>query len=530
MRRAKIVLLLVGIALAACAEDAPPRVRTDVGVVEGVGAYRGVQAFLGIPYAEPPTGTGRWRPPVPVAAWSGVRDAKAFSLQCPQIPDPIESASLLPQGEDCLTLNVFTPSADAGRRAVMVFVHGGAWVSGGSGDPWYDGAAIARRGDVVVVTLNYRLGSLGFSDLSAIGGPQYAASGVAGLLDQVEALRWVQRNVARFGGDPANVTLFGHSAGGMSVSALLSSTVADGLFQRAIVMSGAANLFRSPTVARGITDEWMAQAGVTDLAGLQALSVDALMAAQEAVLAQAVARDLVYSPVLDGTVLSANPLADIAAGSAAGIPVLLGWTNTETRYWLLYNEAFMYVQPDFLFDLFPWLGDAVAARRATLVAGYETRRGALEDWEVTMRIATDAFFRVPTIRLADALAPHGPVHAYRFRWQTPVDGYLYQSPHAVELPFVFGTIDAATDFVGEDAPTSMRDDTMDAFVAFAKTGDPGHRGLPSWLAYDPSTRATMDLDLTSSVVLDPDAADRAEWDGIPFDSVTPAVDPLRGFE
>ena len=475
MKAPRPLRLLACTALVAACSDAAPAaapwtVHVDTGDVRATPGADGSVAFLGIPYAAPPVGALRWAAPAPAAPWSSPRDVSTFGPSCAQVVDPEESTSTGPQSEDCLSLNVWAPATGTAttRRPVMVFVHGGGWTNGGTRDPWYDGAALSRRG-VVVVSMNYRLGVFGFLDLSdpAVGGTSYAASGSVGLQDQVAAMRWVQRNIASFGGDPGNVTVFGHSAGAMSVTAMLASPDARGLFHKAIVQSGAGNLLRSPEVARRITQRVLMAAGVTSVDALRALPTDAVLAAERTVLDGIFLENLTFAPTIDGTFVREAPLAVIARGDGAHVPLLTG------------------------------------------------------------TVATDVFFRVPQIRLAEAhVAGGATAYMYQFAWPTPVAGGALQSPHGVEVPFVFASTAAAHDFVGEAPPASLTTTMQDVWVGFARTGAPPGPGGAAWAAYTPTTRSTFVLNVESRPVDDPAGDDRRAWDGVAFDSRSPAVDPL----
>ena len=314
-------------------------VETTSGPVRGTREHN-VCVFRGIPYARPPVNTLRFRPPEPPACWTEPRNATRAGPAAPQNPDPLDyiyGEVLAPGDEDCLTLNVWTPAADAARCPVMVCIHGGAFLIGSGRWPWYDGKELVRRGDVVLVTINYRLGVLGFLDLSELGGAEYATSGNHGLLDQVAALRWVRDNIDRFGGDSGNVTVFGESAGGISISCLMAMPAARGLFRRAIVMSGGANFVRFPGTSRTVAGAFRQTAGVRDVDGLRTLPTKALLKAQKRYLRRnEFGGDLVFGPVVDGSVLPAPPLHAIQAGCASDVALLTGTTRDEARLWSLY--------------------------------------------------------------------------------------------------------------------------------------------------------------------------------------------------
>ena len=522
-------VLLVGLVatalVAGCDDAAAPVATTTGGRYEGT-SQDGVLAFLGIRYAQAPVGELRWKPPVPVTLAEGLMQAKAFAAQPPQLPDVEEGASTLPQDEDCLYANVWTPSMH-GKRPVLVFLHGGGWVNGGTADPWYYGAHLADRGDMVVVTLDYRLGPLGFLDLSAVGGADYASSGNLGVLDMIAALRWVQENVAAFGGDPDDVTLMGQSAGSMSVALLMALPEARGLFHRAIAESGALNLIHTQATARATTQQFMQYAGVTDLAGLRALTVDQIMAAEAQLEASTSFSDLLFGPVLDGTLVKEPPLQAIARGDAADIPLLTGTTLDETKYWYFYFDWLKDVGPRAALPFLPFITSLFTpAEQETLIAGYEARYPSATPGDITMKLATDALFRQGQIRFAEAQAAHQPnTYMYLFAWQTPILDGLYGAPHAVELPFLFRTFGqpSVDDFVGTTPPLALSDAMEEAWFSFIRTGVPRSAHLPTWPAYDSTSRSTMVFDTASAVEADPYGAERQAWSAFPFDSVVPSL-------
>jgi len=395
-------------------------VDTTTGKVRGIDKRRVLQ-FRGIPYAT----AERFRPPQPVEPWTGVRDATDFGLICPQNPSPTEAmlgGQDRPAGEDCLVLNVYTPAADDAARPVMVWIHGGAFVSGSGSIVWYDGSQLARR-DVVVVTINYRLGALGFLHLGHLDGA-FAGSGANGIRDQVAALRWVRGNIAAFGGDPGNVTIFGESAGAMSVGTLLGTPEAAGLFHRAIAQSGAAHNVHAPETAEWVTSRLLAALGLTaqGFDALLEIPVEDLLRAQaevEAEVQKGPASDdgprpggLPFQPVVDGTVLPRPPLEAVAAGSAAGVPLVTGTTADE---WNLFHLQQRLAGP---------LTEERARRRIARVVGQDRAADVVDAYRravpeadpdgVVCAFMTDLVFRQPAIRLAEAQSAHAPVSMYRF--------------------------------------------------------------------------------------------------------------------
>src|SRR5215469_11864492 len=479
-------------------------VETRYGTVEGL-ERGGVGQFRGIPFAAPPTGRRRWRPPAPPEPWPGVRDATRFSPIAPQPPNRISIISRpesLPQDEDCLTLNVFTPGPGSGARPVMVWIHGGGFTAGSGRNPWYDGTSFARDG-VVVVTINYRLGALGFLHLEELPG-----SGNCGLLDQVAALRWVQENIAAFGGDPANVTVFGESAGGMSVGALLGMPAAAGLFHRAIPQSGAASSVQAAVEAGDVADRVLARLGGLD--ALLAAPADRVLQAQAEVTEELGPRRLGFRPVVDGGYLPRPPLEAVRAGSAAPVALLTGTNRDEMTLFLAATPDFRQAGEDVVVRR---LERALPGRGRSLYDEYRSVLGAsAAPADVWVAVETDRVFRVPAIRLAEAMAGHGGDRwMYLFTWESPaMDGAL-RACHALEIPFVWDSlaVRGTEAFAGGGpAAEALAKEMHAAWVAFARTGDPG------WDRYDPTRRATRVFGPGTGVEDDPLGALRRLWEGV----------------
>jgi para-nitrobenzyl esterase len=477
------------------------------------------QRFRGIPFAAPPVGALRFAGPAPVEPWAGVRDALAYADSAHQPKSALPGMAVGPQSEDCLYLNVFTPAADAARRPVMVWIHGGGFTTGGACQDLYAGGPLTERGDVVLVTINYRLGLLGYLDLPELEG----SSPNAGQLDQIAALEWVRDNIERFGGDPGNVTIFGESAGGMAVSTLLAMPAARGLFHKAIAQSGAASACLDRESAARVADAWLARLDLTrgDVARLREIAPGDLIAAQVAA-AEDFRQSRIFlasAPVIDGETLPRSPLAAVRDGEARDIPFVTGTTRDEWR---------LFEMPSLMKDL----DRARIERRlgrllpkgtdvAALFDAYVDARGAdPEDAEdvkaVYSAIQTDRTFRIPAIRMAEAQAAHQPATwMYLFAWPSPARRGELGACHAIELPFVFGTLDApGMDRFSGAGPEAERlaERTMDAWLAFARHGRPGHAGLPEWDTYDTARRATLWLDRESSLVDGPMDAERAAWE------------------
>lgn len=488
---------------------------TPLGEVKGV-ELDGCERYAGIRYAKAPVGARRFMPPVPVDAWEGVYDATTFGPSAPQMPPFPGSVGVqrdLVTDEDCLYLNVYTPKADGGARPVMVWIHGGAYTLG-SGDI-YDGSSFARNGDVVVVTLNYRLGVLGFMALDHLD-PGLAGSGNNGIRDQIEALRWVRANITAFGGDPGNVTIFGESAGGGSVAALLSAPDADGLYHKAIVESGALNFGLAASMHRYADEVVQAIGAVADpIAALRGATVEQLIDAQMSVglidrLGSGPDHPIDGTghgphPHVDGVVIPQSPLDTIRSKGARNVPLIIGSNLDEgTLFGLLLPQS---VDPAAVVHA---IGPSAPDPQAVVDAVVAQALGR----PLLVDLMTDAVFRIPSLRAADAQAEAGvPVWVYLFTWPTPVFGGVLGATHALELPFVW---DMLTDtnwqfLVGADAPTELAGAMRDAWINFARTGDPNGGDLPAWPTYDTATRPTFEFGEELRVVDDPGRVLRQAW-------------------
>ena len=495
-----------------------PVVEIASGRLEG-NALDGYQSYLGLPYAAPPVGALRFRSPEPVDPWTGLRPAHDFGPVAPQLASALENIlGARPTVSDeagCLTLNVWTPQADGGRRPVMVWIHGGAFVTGSGSTPWYDGARFATEHDVVVVTVNYRLGVLGFTFLGELIGADYQGSGSVGIQDQAAALRWVRDNIGVFGGDPGNVTIFGESAGGMSVGTLLALPEAAGLFHKAVPQSGATSHTLGPEAATGIAMALLDAVGLerAEAARLQDVPIESLMEAQGKLALAYAQQGMTFQPVVDGQVLDRRPLDAVAAGSAAGVPILVGTNRDEWNLFAALNprqasmdEAGLLKAASALF------GDSASDAITTYRAG----RPSFSPGDLLSAMTTDSVFRVPAIRLAEAQQKAGgSVWMYLFEWATPAMGGRFGSCHALEIPFVFDNLQqpGASLFVGETPPVELAR-TMNAIWAhFARTGSPEGPVAP-WPAYEPGPRSTLVLGETIAVVEDPQGEERALWEGV----------------
>lgn len=490
-----------------------PLVEIGSGQVEGEPS-RGVLRFKGIPYAAPPVGERRFAPPAPAEPWTGVLRATGRPPTAPQPMGTMEAlagaANLPPQSEaDCLTLNVWTESLD-GSRPVMVWIHGGAFVSGTGTTPWYDGVNLARRG-VVVVTINYRLGAFGFLHLEPLGGERFAGAANAGLLDQALALRWVAENIAAFGGDPSQVTIFGESAGGMSVATQLALPASDGLFRSAIPQSGAASHVHSAERGEQLAVEVLAAVGLEPSEAKKVLDVptEALVAATQQLSARSrIDNGLPFCPTVDGTTLPVHPVDAVRDGAAAGIDVLTGWNADEMRLFAALDPRIGSADDHRLRSIAARLFDAP---EVAVTAYREAAGSGATPAQVLEAMLTDSVFRIPALRLLEAQGPHADTYAYEFRYRSPGFG----AAHAVEIPFAFDNLDApGAAFFAGDPTESMRalsTSMADAWVSFATTGSPG----ADWPQYDPDERRTrildVDLDAGAGIESDPGAATRQLW-------------------
>ena len=491
------------------------------GVIEG-----GIVRFRGIPFAAAPVGERRFRPPEPVEPWSGVRPATRPGARSWQASGGITAMlgdTSEAMDEDCLFLDVTTPGCDDSRRPVMVWIHGGGFTSGSGSTPWYDGASLSERGDVVVVTINYRLGALGFLWLGDLD-PRYASSGVNGLLDQAAALRWVRENIAAFGGDPQNVTIFGESAGAMSVVTHLALPTSAGLFRRAIAQSGAGGNVLDPAIAAGVTDRLRTELGVETLEELLAMPAGTITEAAGRVersyfedpspLAgpSGIALAMAFQPVVDGVWLPHAPLTAIAAGASSEVELLTGTNLDEWNLFRLMSPGGL-DHPQLLTRLERLFGDGHRVHDT-----YVESLGECTPDDLWSAVLTDATFRMPMIELLDArhAGASAPSWEYLFTWPTPAFGGVAGSCHALEIPFVFGVLEnhGAELFLGgavDSRLLALSAAMQDAWISFARHGDPGHEGIPAWPASDPEHRTALRFDLEREVLHDPHGNRRRLW-------------------
>jgi para-nitrobenzyl esterase len=495
-----------------------PVVETTNGKLRGVHG-NGVATFKGVRYGETTGGANRFLPPVPVVPRAGIVDADGFGASAPQVVaalHPLDAwyGALQPINEDCLFLNVFTPAVGRGHRPVMVWLHGGGWTSCSGTAPGFDGTNLARAGDVVVVTINHRLNVFGYLNLGN-GDARFADAGAAGVLDMVAALRWVRANIALFGGDPGNVTIFGQSGGAAKVTAMMALPAARGLFHKAIAQSCSGGLRLDGAEESARQARALAAALQVEVSGaaLQEVPMDRLIVAATAVADP-------FRPVLDGRNFPHDPYDPAAPATATDVPLMTGNAATEATLFLANAGMgnFRLDEADVETRIARFLG-VDATRTKHVIEAYRTAHRGVTPSQVLAAVATDYMYRRNTTRIAtlQAAQANAPVYAYVFDWKTPVAGGVLQSPHTLEVPFAFGTTEAAIDLVGSGpaVPRLVRQ-TMARWVSFARTGVPSAPGGVKWPAYDATQRFTMMLDVESHVASNPGGEARQMLDDLPY--------------
>jgi para-nitrobenzyl esterase len=492
-----------------------PVVQTKAGRAQGL-VEDGILAFKGIRYGKAPIGKLRFLPPEPAEPWTGTYDATDFGAPAMQLANSVTldapndealrmhrvfttPSEMKIMNEDCLFLNVWTPGADAKKRPVMLWIHGGGFAYGSGAQPIYQCDGLARFGDVVTVSVNHRLNVFGYLYLGDLMGSAYASSGTVGMQDLVLALEWIKDNIAAFGGDPDNVMIMGQSGGGQKVCILLSMDSAKGLFHKASIESGANPLVGRKDKANDQAKKLLAELNIApgDIAALQALPAETLLAAAQKI-------DMgpgSGGPILDGIAITRDPFFPDAPDVSADVPVLVGWCKDE---WTIFTAGQ------------PWFGRMTEADleehvKASgdpgqkLLAAY---RKAYPDYSPTYLWVQMISARVMqgTEFVAERKAAKGraPVYVWLMTWETPVDNGIFKTPHTMEIPFALCSYEKVRTFVGPGpGPKRMADQIAGAWVAFARTGNPDHPGIPHWPAFNATERPVMEFNLQSRVVNDP---------------------------
>ena len=510
---------LAGALLPRSSRAAEPVVETSNGKIRGT-TSQGVHVFKGVRYGASTAGENRFRPTPPVTKWSGIQDATSWGASAPQQAETqtpfyawytkIESMS-----EDCLFVNVFTRGMNDGqRRPVMVWLHGGSWVSCAGTAPGFDGTNLARAQDVVVVTVNHRLNVFGYVQFDDKD-PRFADSGNGGMLDLLAALAWVRDNAEAFGGDPTNVTIFGQSGGAAKVIALMGMPAAKGLFHKAIVESCSGGMrIESPEEAARQSHALASILGMETLNGaaLQTMPMTKILAALTTISDP-------FRPVVDGRTFHQDPFFPAAPTFSSQIPLLIGNANTETSYYLRVDPAnFSLAWPDVQRRLKRFLR-VDDSRVEELLAAYRTSYPTYNPYETLMMLTTDDLFKRNTLKVAALQAANAkaPVYAFVFARETPIENGNIHAPHTSEVPFIFGTTEAAEAQCGTGSDLQPMTERMQAcWASFARHGDPNNPTIPHWVPFSDGDRQTMVLNMDSRLTSDPGGTARASLNDLPY--------------
>ena len=488
-------------------------VQTRQGKLRGI-VKDGVCEWRGVRYAKAPIGDLRFHSPQPPDKWDGIKNAAEFGSIAPQMKRALGEKQS--QNEDCLFLNVWSPAADEKKRPVMFWIHGGGFMAGSGSSDLYDGSQFAKNGDVVIVSINYRLGALGFLYFKDMPNNNFESN--LGIKDQIAALQWVKENIAAFGGDPNAVTIFGESAGAVSVLTLMGTPAAKGLFTIAISESGAPDMLWRPKMATDVTTRFLKVLGITpdNLSKLKTIPADSLNSAMEKfVQIMRVEPSLAktFSPTIDGDLIPYDLATAISKNQAAGIPLLIGTNNNEANLFALRKLKMVPVNAE---QLEPYMARVSADSRKRLIKAYKEyphKSGVLS-------IITDGIFTFPSIHFAELQSGIAPTYMYRFDWYSMGLGLVgLKACHGVELPLVFGTLDTGfgkkLGIMGNKKTIrALSHSVQQSWINFARTGNPNSSGQNTWQRYDAAGRNTLIFDKNIYSTADPKKEQREAWKGL----------------
>jgi para-nitrobenzyl esterase len=508
-----MIVAISGYSIKAVETGSPTQVvKTSNGPIRGRVDSRGLYVFKGVRYGAPPVGDLRFRPPRKPEPWTQVADASQYGARAIQASSGTTAEAGIPgMSEDCLFLNVWTPGIDNKKRPVMVWLHGGGFSSGSGGDAISEGGNLARKGDVVVVSVNHRLNVFGYLQLSREWGPEYLSSGQAGMLDIVLSLEWVRDNIARFGGNPGNVTIFGESGGARKVPMLMAMPPAKGLFHKAIIQSGSGLDAPSSAEAISLGRELLRKLGIAegDREALKRAGTQAVFDAQPAMASAASPAGQLTMPIggfvpcVDGIALPRKPFIPDAPAISAGIPVLIGSNKDEMTIFRARDPKFGASTDE---DFVAYMRKQLPGKAEALIPALRAAFPGYSPGHLITVMETLKGYWIATVLQAERKATQGgaPVYVYLLAWETPVNGGSLRSHHALDLPLVFNNIESSRSMVGPGPdPQKVADQMSAAWIAFARSGNPNAEGLPQWRPYDLKNRATMIFNLNSRLQNDP---------------------------
>jgi para-nitrobenzyl esterase len=492
-------------------------VETKSGKLEGM-FEKNLNTFKGVPYAAPPIGEFRWRAPQPINPWKGIRPALAYGAISPQNAMSLPGLASEPEvnGEDCLFLNVYSPGVDNARRPVMVWIHGGAFSIGSGSEQMFRNSTLVSK-NIVLVTLNYRLGALGFLNLNELTRGKIPSTGNEGLLDQIAALEWVKENIASFGGDPDNVTIFGESAGAMSIGCLLNIPKARGLFHKAILESPVGEMARPLDASVDKTEVFLDVLGLKadDVSLLRSLPVEKMLRAQVETAIRTEQGAAPFVPAADGVIMPRMPLESMEAGMGIKVPTLIGSNLDEDKLFSMMNPGLYKMNEEGLRrSVSKYVAEKDVERLIDVYRATKEKRGEpVTPFELYSAISTDVMFRKTAIRIAEAqckFAPGG--YNYLFCWKSLALNGKLGACHALEIGFVFGNYDAAFGGSGPEAD-NLSGRMQDAWVSFARSGNPSCASLGEWPKYS-DQRAAMIFDRDCRVEIATYEEERAVWETV----------------